>query len=73
MINQSLLLRAIELAKLSVLNNKHGAVLFTGSTIHCGGTNSDRTRILKQTCPSEHAEMNCLTTYFKQMWGVLRT
>ena len=66
MINQ-----AISMAQTSKLNNKHGAILFSGSTIYSKSVNSDRTRILKSTYPSEHAEMSCLMNHFKEKWHLL--
>ena len=64
------LAKAIELALQSSLQQKHGAILFTGNKIICGGTNSsNRTCFNGRIMPSIHAEMDCMMKDGNKKWG----
>jgi hypothetical protein len=60
-VHLNLLLKVKDLAKLSKMNPKHGAVMFYQNHIYSTGINScDRARIMGRDFPSIHAEIDCI-------------
>ncbi len=60
-VRQNVLHKAIELAKKSNMQQKHGAVMFYHNHIYSNGINSsNRSRIMGKNYPSVHAEMDCI-------------
>lgn len=57
----TILLKAIELAKTSQMDQKHSAIMFRQGKIYSYGINSnDRTHMFGCNYPCIHAEMDCI-------------
>jgi hypothetical protein len=59
-VNPNLLSKVINLAQTSLMNQKHGAILFSKNHIYAEGINNNRTRLARRNIPSVHAEMDCM-------------